>query len=851
MQWGYGAALGVAKLSIMSAAQGPSCSRWLSLGSGLVFLLLGWLGLLSQQVLASTNAPLPVLRTAAQVRQLSAQAAERPYHVRLNGVLTFFDQRAPGKAFRFLQDNTAGIYIFPPQGFTGAKVGQQVEVEGHTGRGDFAPVVWAEQIHVLGPGTFPAAEPVSFEQLSSGCEDSQFVEVHGVVRAVRLEEDRLFFIIEVATGDGRVTAYASELPVTRSEDLIDSTVRLRGVCYTQFNRQRQLFNFGLLVPRPGDLSVEKAGPADPFSMPARALHSLLQYSPEGTFGHRVRVLGTVTLRYSDRLYVQDGQEGLCVQTRQSSRVAVGDRVEVLGFPARGAYTPMMESGLYRKIESGAPVKPEEVSVDEALTGNHDCQLVTLQARLLDRAQQSHEPFLVLQGGGFIFHAYLPEPGSSTALEHLQKGSKLAVTGVCVVEAVEDWHYGEDWRGASFRLLMRSPADVAVLAAPPWWTLGRLLWALGVLFAVVLAAFAWVVFLRRRVHQQTQIIEEKLQAEAALKERFLELLENANDVVFTHDLSGRLTSINSIGEQLLQRPRAELLASNLLDLVAEEQRPAARHWLERVLAGAELPATEWDFLSGTGQRIKLEINARMIVQQGRQVEVEGIGRDITERKRLEQELLQVANKEQQRIGQDLHDGVCQQLAAIAFRTHSLARRLQGQAPAESAEAESIGALINESLNQTRGVARGLFPVRLEENGLASALEELAATTGDRFKVNCTFSCEANLPAIASAVALHVYYIAQEAVLNAARHSKAERISIRLGRAQERLLLSVQDDGSGFAPSDAQRAGMGIAIMGYRARVIGANLDLKTRPGQGTELSCAFAASSSKPAANTHE
>jgi hypothetical protein len=285
------------------------------------------------------------LRTAEEVRQLSEEEAERHYPVRLKGVLTFFDQRAPGKEFRFLQDETAGIYFYPPADVAEVTAGQRAEIEGHTGRGEFAPVVFVDRMRVLGPGNYPSAKPVSFEQLSSGHEDSQFVEVRGVVRSVRLEEQRLYFVIEVATGEGRVIVYASELPVTRSEDLIDATLRVRGVCFTQFNRQRQLFNFGLLVPRLEDLVVEKAATADPFATPAQPIKSLLQYGAQGSYGHRLKVVGTVTLRYGDRLYIQDEQEGLCVQTRQVSRVAVGDRVEVLGFPARGDYTPMMERAI--------------------------------------------------------------------------------------------------------------------------------------------------------------------------------------------------------------------------------------------------------------------------------------------------------------------------------------------------------------------------------------------------------------------------------------------------------------------------------------------------------------------------
>jgi PAS domain S-box-containing protein len=794
----------------------------------------------SSVAFAADQTALPELRTAAQVRHLSVEKAELGYPVRLKGVLTFFDEKRPTKSFRFVQDDTAGIYFYFETGVTnpGLSVGQEVELEGHTGKGEFAPIVWVHQIHVPGEGTFPQARPVSFEQLASGQEDSQFVEVHGVVRSVRLEEQRLYFLIDVATGDSHLTAYLSELPVTRSEDLIDCTVRIRGVCFTQFNRQHQLFDFGLLLPRPEDLWVEKPAPTDAFTIAAQPIKSLLQYPWQDVHGHRLKVIGTVALCYGDSLYIQDDTQGLCVQTKQTTPLRIGDRVEVLGFATRGGYTPTLQSGVYRKLETGLPPTPFKVNADQALKAEYDCRLVTIEATLLDRAQQSKEPFLVLQSGGFIFHAYLKGQQHTSEFENLEKGSKVSVTGICVVDPGEEWHYGEDWRAESFRLLLRSPSDIGVIQKPPWWTLRKLLWAVGVLCAVVLGAFAWVAFLRRRVQQQTHVIRERLQAEAAMKERYLELFENANDVVFTHDLTGRLTSINSTGERLLQRDRAEILSSNLADFVAEEQRPAAKEWLHKVVKGTEPPAAEWDFVNAAGQRFKLEINTRMIEQNGHPLEIEAIGRDITERKRLEREILEVSNKEQQRIGHDLHDGVCQQLAAIAYRSHVLARRLQEKGVTESTEAEALGELVNQSLVQTRGVARGLFPVRLEENGLASALEELASGTTGLYPVRCTFTCQGPAPEVELGVGLHVYYIAQEAVLNAVRHGKARNVSITLSPHEDGSALAVQDDGSGFLMAGNARVGMGIDIMSYRARVIGATLDLQSQPGKGTQITCVF-------------
>ena len=217
------------------------------------------------------------------------------------------------------------------------------------------------------------------------------------------------------------------------------------------------------------------------------------------------------------------------------------------------------------------------------------------------------------------------------------------------------------------------------------------WAMGILCAVLLTAFGWVALLRRRVHQQTQIIEEKLHAEAALKERYLDLFENANDMVFTHDLAGRMTSINKAGERLLQYPRDEILAKRLIDLITEEQRAAAGEWLKQVTTGVEVPAADWDFVNAAGQRLKLEVSSRMVEQAGRSNEVEGVARDVTARKRMEREILEISNREQQRLGHDLHDGVCQQLAAIAYRTHILARHLKEKNAAESSEASDISSL----------------------------------------------------------------------------------------------------------------------------------------------------------------
>ena len=148
------------------------------------------------------------------------------------------------------------------------------------------------------------------------------------------------------------------------------------------------------------------------------------------------------------------------------------------------------------------------------------------------------------------------------------------------------------------------------------------------------------------------------------------------------------------------------------------------------------------------------------------------------------------------------------------------------------------LVNEAITKTRGVARGLFPVQLEENGLIWALEDLAANASNLFRIKCNLACEEPFPAVENDVALHLFYIVQEAMLNAAKHGKAAQVNISLARQGERLVLTIQDDGSGFESPGSNYTGMGIRIMRYRARVIGATLDLTSRPGQGTQVICVF-------------
>ncbi len=216
-------------------------------------------------------------------------------------------------------------------------------------------------------------------------------------------------------------------------------------------------------------------------------------------------------------------------------------------------------------------------------------------------------------------------------------------------------------------------------------------------------------------------------------------------------------------------------------------------------------------------------------------------DIAHRERLEREVLDISEREQRRIGQDLHDGVCQHLTGISLFSRSLQQKLEGKVPGAAREAERITELINDGIEQTRRVTRGLHPVPEDPSGLVLALRELAENVRENAKIVCKFDSPELMPVPDQNAATHLYRIAQEAVQNALRHSGAKSLAIALASNEDSIQLTVRDDGRGI-PEDTSGKGLGLEIMEYRARSIGATLDIRRAEPSGTIISCTLPRSS---------
>ncbi len=313
-----------------------------------------------------------------------------------------------------------------------------------------------------------------------------------------------------------------------------------------------------------------------------------------------------------------------------------------------------------------------------------------------------------------------------------------------------------------------------------------------------------------------------------------ILDTAGALVIVFDPNGRIVRFNRACEEITGYTFAEVKGKRTAELFlcAAEVDP---------FEGAFAPVREhqghWVVKNGARRLIRWQ--STILHTADRKVRhVIATGVDITERKRLEEAVLEASGSEQRRIGHDLHDGLGQHLTGIAFMAKVLEQTLAEKDLPESAEAAKIVNLVNEAIHKARVLARGLTPVLSDSGGLMSALQQWASEVEDLFRIRCLFDCEEPVLLDNAAAANHLYRIAQEAVHNAIKHGKAKNIRIGLCGGDMGGVLTVEDDGSGIANDAGNGGGMGLHIMRYRAGMVGGVLRVERRVPQGTLVACLF-------------
>lgn len=562
----------------------------------------------------------PRLTRIDAIRALSPDEAAKGYPVRIRGTVTYLDESWPSGLI--VHDGRSGQFVLYAEPYIRThpridlRVGDLVEVEGHTARGGFAPNVDPSLVRKLGRGSLPPPKHLPYTALQTGRHDCDYVEITGVgQRAWLVEPPAAGLFLEVAVEGGTVRASMQDATPEDVDRFVDARLRLQGNVGALFGRAGQLRGVSLLTVRAAVVVVEP--PPDPFTLPSRPVSSLYRYSREGEVNRRIRLRGVVTgqrigdsvevrdftsnMRFRDVrhvLFLRDETGAARIETAQDTRLAPGDLVDVAGFPAVTSTKPILRNAIVRRLESGPKPPFLPLPPEQALDPEKDAELVQAQARLLGVVAGPAEGRLVLQLGETPFEAVL-DAAEAEKIGELRTGSQLAVTGV----------YSYQWGPPpSFRLLLRSASDVVLTAAAPWWTSRHSAVMLVIVILMGSAAALWV----RMITNRNQLVRERYRAILAERSRLARELHDTLE----QGLAGINLQLEAVGGSLVASPEA---SRRSLD-VAREMLRYSMEEARRTVMDLRLQALESRDLAGALS----DLTRRMTAGTPLQAEVRVVG-----------------------------------------------------------------------------------------------------------------------------------------------------------------------------------------------------------------------------------
>ena len=815
---------------------------------------------------------LPTLTHIDQIRSLTLEEAGRGYPVRIRGVVTYSHVE---EGDLFIQDSTAGIWVDPQKYNLNLRAGQLVDVEGIAEIGDFAPQIEKARVRILGKAPFPAPRRVSGDELASGRQDSQWVEVQAVVRSAAERGTDLTLNASAGAFQFKVFAHDYGPPPM---DLVDAVVRIRGV-FAGFYTDSGLFTgVQVLVPNRSGIEIVRRRTGGLFSLPVRPIRLFLRLTPEGAFTHRVRVQGVVTYQGSGLLCIGDHNDALLIHLGmpstqappeavsqpggESTSVKVGDLVEVVGFPAWGESTPVMRDAVFRRIGAGSMPSPRTMSVAQALQGDHNADLVRLSAELLNRTHREDREVLELQDGGTTFRAEMEKQDGIQSLDSLRPGSRLELTGIRRIQ-VDD-----NREPQAFSLLLRSPEDIVVLRRPSWWTARKVLAALAMLMSAVFAVLCWVAVLRRRVHGQTELIRQRLESEAALEKRYQRLFERNLAGVCRTSPDGQLLDCNdALAAMLGYGSREELVGQQMSGtLISKADREA---FLVELKAEKKLSNREIRLQRRDGSVIWVIQNATLVDDgDGRSPVIESTFIDITERKNAEaeqqqaKEAAEAANRAKSEFLANMSHEIRTPMNGVLGMTElaldtDLTPEQRECLVMVKASADSLLTVINDILDFSK-IEAGKLDLESIEFSLRDSLDAtvkcLALRAGQKgLQLNC--DVKTDVPERLVGDPSRLRQILMNLTGNAIKFTDQGGVTLRVERESgERnnacLHFSVTDTGIGI-PADKQAAifqpftqadgstarryggtGLGLTISRRLVEIMGGRLWVESVPGQGS-------------------
>jgi signal transduction histidine kinase len=437
-------------------------------------------------------APSPI-STVAEIKALSPDLAMRALPVSIRGIVTAYVSKNAGAV---VQDSTRGVYVdlqaLPePEPL---QLGELCQIEGVTGPGLFSPTIEARRITHLGPSQLPRPLNATWDQLVNGSLDNEYAEIEGVVTGVH---DRQ---VALLVQGGKITL---DLYGFRPESLVDcenALVRIRGCFFANFNQETHRLGLGSLSVRSAAIDVLQPAPRDLFDAPQKSISQLLLYDPKAAPLRLLKVSAQIVYGRPGEFFLTDGTNGLRVTTRNSNAFAVGDLVDAVGFLELGGPAAELKEAVLRRTGSAPLMPPAKLTPDQLLQAGNAGMLVQVEATLMNHWREDSEDMLEIQSGFLAFKARI---SSGRRAIHLPpSGSRLELTGVYAPQG----NRAEDGTVSGFELLLPSPADILILATPPWWNLRRVLVLAGILGVLLLAVLFWNKELQRMVQMRGRQLE---------------------------------------------------------------------------------------------------------------------------------------------------------------------------------------------------------------------------------------------------------------------------------------------------------------------------------------------------------